>query len=238
MSVWRASARVLSLALCAVALNGPLASAAERVGFRAADGVTLSGTIYVPDRHPAPAVVLVHMLHRSGGDWTPLAEPLRAAGFVVLAIDLRGHGASGGAVDEGNLSVLVKDVAAGAAWLKSHPDVDPQRLGMVGASLGANLVVLAAAADSSVRSVALLSAGLDYRGVRTEAAFKKIAERPTLLVAGTNDPYAVRSARELATAGPNARSLLLTDGGHGTMMFFRSSELIGQLVDWFRSTLL
>ena len=51
----------------------------------------------------------------------------------------------------------------------------PTSIGLAGASIGANLALLDAADDPGVMSVALLSPGIDYRGLRTEAAMKKYA---------------------------------------------------------------
>ena len=237
---WRpTTARGILLAAAALLVAAPCAEAAARlVSVRAADGTLLSGALFEPDHRPAPAVVLVHMLTRSRGDWNDAAERLRRGGFFALAIDLRGHGQSAGAggVPE-NLSALVQDVRAAVAFLAAHGDVLAGRIGIAGASLGANLAVLAAAAEPSVRSLALLSATTDYRGVRTEAALRKVT-RPVLLVAGTNDAYAVRSAKVLAGTEAS-REVDLRDGaGHGTVMLQRYPDLADRLVDWFRRTLL
>ena len=71
------------------------AAAAQPLQLRTADGVTIAAMLYQSDRE-APAVVLVHMYTRTKDDWRPFAERLQAAGLTALAIDLRGHGASGG----------------------------------------------------------------------------------------------------------------------------------------------
>jgi hypothetical protein len=84
-----------------------------------------------------------------------------------------------------------------------------------------------------------LSPGLDYRTLRTEAAFRKYGERPALLLAGSNDPYALRSARELAAGGAGVREIrILENAGHGTMMLKSDHDLGRLLVDWFQRTLL
>jgi pimeloyl-ACP methyl ester carboxylesterase len=220
--------------------SAPLdAGAAERVFFQTADNVRLAGALYVPMRTPAPAVVLVHMLGRSSADWTFTAEQLRDAGFLVLAPDLRGHGESSGSIDSTSaLAPLVKDVAAAIAFLKARPGLLPGRLGLAGASLGANLVIQAGAADPAVRSIAALSPSLDYRGIRSEAAIKAFGDRPVLLLASTNDPYALRSATELAGIASRAQIETVEDAGHGTVMLARAPDLVARLVDWFRNTLL
>ena len=64
-------------------------------------------------------------------------------------------------------------------------------------------------------------------------------KRPMLLVAGDDDPYASRSARELQKERAAVRELLiLKQAGHGTVMLSRDPSLTGALVDWFRRTLL
>jgi alpha-beta hydrolase superfamily lysophospholipase len=218
------------------------ASAAQRVTFRTDDGVTLSGTWYEPSTRVGPAVILVHMLTRTRREWEAIAQRLSSEGIGALALDLRGHGESGagpaGPPDRVDYSAMVLDLRAARRYLAQRSDVQQTRVGVAGASLGANLAALLASADSSIASVALLSPSLDYRGLRIEAAARKIT-RPMLLVAGDDDPYASRSARDLQKAGGGPRELLiLKQAGHGTAMLGRDPTLAGALVDWFRRTLL
>ncbi len=227
-------AAVLALAL----LGGAANAASDRVTFRTDDGVQLAGTWYEPAFRPAPAVILVHMLHRSRRDWDGVASRLAAAGIGALAIDLRGHGDSGGVstADPPDYSPMVLDLAAARRFVASRVQ---GRIGIAGASIGANLAVLAAAADPTIASLALLSPSLDYRGLRIEAAMRKYGERPALLVSSDDDPYATRSVKDLEKDGGGTREpLLLSQAGHGTTMIGRSPDLARALVDWFRRTLL
>jgi acetyl esterase/lipase len=133
----------------------------------------------------------------------------------------------------------VRDVAAARRYLASRGDVQPSRIGIAGASIGANLAVLEAAGDAAVVSLALLSPSLDYRGLRIEAALKKYGDRPALLVSSDDDPYATRSVRDLKKLGTGTReSVLLSHAGHGTVMLGRDTDIGRTLVDWFRRTLL
>jgi alpha-beta hydrolase superfamily lysophospholipase len=218
------------------------ASAAQRVTFRTDDGVNLVATWYEPSTRPGPAVILVHMLTRSRREWEALAQRLSSEGIGALALDLRGHGESSagpaGAPDRIDYSALVLDLRAARRFLAQRSDVQQTRVGIAGASLGANLAALLASADPSIASLALLSPSLDYRGLRIEAAARKIT-RPMLLVAGDDDPYASRSARELEKAGGGPREVrILKQAGHGTAMLGRDPTLADALVDWFRRTLL
>ena len=213
----------------------------QRVSFRTADGVTIAATWFEPSFRPAPAVILVHMLGRSRRDWDDTASRLAGAGIGALSIDLRGHGessGSGGAEGSADHSALVRDVDAARRYLATRSDVQQSRIGLAGASMGANLVALQAAADPGVASLALLSPSLDYRGLRIEAAVRKYGSRPILLVVSDEDAYARRSADDLKKAGGGIRELLMLSGaGHGTTMLGRAPELTPALVAWFQRTL-
>jgi alpha-beta hydrolase superfamily lysophospholipase len=220
-------------------LSAGASVAADHVSLRATDGTALSATLYTPTRLPAPAVILVHMLARSSADWAATAEPLQQSGLLVLAIDLRGHGASSeSGIPSGDLTVLERDVAAAVAFVRQRRDLCNGRIGIAGASIGANLAVIVAASEPAVQSLALLSPSGDYRGVRCDAAMKRYGDRPVLLVASTNDPYALRTSKQFAAAAPRAELITPEDAGHGTLMLARQPELVNRLVDWFRNTLL
>jgi len=221
-----------------VGFSPGLAGAARTVSLRAADGTTLSAALYEAG-HQAPGVVLVHMLTRTHADWNGVADALQEAGFTVLALDLRGHGESGGGYDpSGDLSSMQLDVQAAVGLLEARSDVAKGRIGIAGASIGANLAVIAASNTPAVRSLALLSPGLDYRGIKCEAAMRKYGTRQVLLVAASNDPYALRSVKQLATLGTGSEVLTLEGAGHGTTMLGRDPDLAPRLVDWFKKTLL
>lgn len=221
----------------------PVFAATERVTLRTDDGLSLAATWYVPASRPGPAVILVHMLHKSRREWEGVAQRLASDGIGALALDLRGHGESGQvALADGaqpDYASMVTDIKAARRHLAQRGDVQQARVGMIGASIGANLAALEASGDSSIASLVLLSPSLDYRGLRIEPALRKLGARPVLLVTSDDDPYAFRSARELHKAGAGRRELLVVkQAGHGTDMLARDPDLVRALVDWFRRTLL
>lgn len=216
----------------------PAAAAGRAVSLASADGVPLAATFFEAQNRPAAGVVLVHMLGRSKDDWTAVADRLQQAGLHVLAVDLRGHGQSSGSA--GALGIMAGDVRAAVEWLQARPGVRPDRIGLAGASLGANLALLVAAALPSVRALALLSPSLDYRGVRIDQAMlKRYGARPAWLAASTVDPYALRTLRELVADSSGLRVERLTSAAaHGTNMLTADPALAGELVDWLGRTLI
>lgn len=227
---------LVAAAFC-LAAAAPALAAGRGVTLTASDGTPIAATLYEPAARPAPAVVLVHMLGRTKDDWEDLADRLEGAGAIVLAIDLRGHGRSGGSRDA--LPPMVDDVQSAVRWLAARPGVRADAIAVVGASLGANLALLAAADNPVVHALALLSPSLDYRGLRADAALmKKIGDRPMWLAASTEDPYALRTLKELAQ-GSGAREQRLSHGlAHGTKLLSADADLARSLVDWLRRTLI
>ncbi len=209
----------------------PLPSAnTRRITIATADGETLVGTFYPPPDSPAAGVLLLHMLGHRKEDWAQFATRLQETGYGVLALDLRGHGESGG---ERNWTSMPDDVQRAWTTLVAQPEVDRERTGIVGADIGANLALLAAGEEAEVRAVVLLSPGLDYHGIRTEEAMTAYGARPLLVVASQEDTYAATSAQALvALAQGPAAITLYTNAGHGTDMFGPQPDLVDLLLSW------
>jgi dienelactone hydrolase len=120
------------------------------VALHGAGGVTLRGW-YVPSRTGAAVIAL----HGTGGNRNGVdahARVLARHGYGVLALDLRGHGESGGR----STSVpwrLDEDLDAAVAWLGRRADVDHRRIGALGVSLGGEVALRAAARRGDLRAV-------------------------------------------------------------------------------------
>ena len=82
------------------------------------------------------------------------ASILAAAGFATLAFDHRGFGESGGRPGHEDSQGKLADLRAAVSLLASRPEVDAERIGVVGVCLGGGYAVRAAAADPRVKAVA------------------------------------------------------------------------------------
>jgi dienelactone hydrolase len=233
----RPLAAALMLAATGLWPGGARAAADQILALRAADGTVLAATLYDAPSSPAPAVVLVHMLTRTRDDWRPFAQRLQSAGATALAVDLRGHGHSAGSAAPS--AAMALDVQAAVTYLTGRAHAAPTAVAIVGASFGATAALLAAAELPAVKAVALLSPAADYRGVRLDPGVRKYGARPLLLVASTEDPYALRTVRALTEQDNPSRQLQLSSvAAHGTHLVARDPEVESGLVDWLRQTLL
>ena len=200
-----------------------------------AEGLALHGIWRSGGGRTGPAVLLLPMYGGRRHDWDALAASLQQAGVASLAIDLRGQGDTGGAED---WTLAVDDVAAAQDWLAARPEVDPQRRGPVGASIGANLALVHATRHPEVRAIALLSPGLDYFRVSIEGLMDLYGDRSILLVASEKDGYSAETVRTLAEGAEGQAELVVYPGGaHGTEMFFTQSSLLDILVEFVRLSL-
>ena len=122
----------------------------REVAFRADDGVELSGW-YRPTGNGATVIVL----HGGGGDRTGAvahARMLARHGYGVLLYDARGRGRSEGTQNSFGWG-WGHDVSGAVAFLKTRPEVDPQRIGGLGLSTGADVLVEAAGQHADLRAV-------------------------------------------------------------------------------------
>lgn len=211
--------------------DGPI-----EVEIAAPDGLVLHGTFTPGINGNEAAVLLLHMYGADRTTWAPLVESLASSGIASLAIDLRGHGQTGGAEDWVSAR---KDVAAATAFLRGLPGVDPEKVGIAGASIGANLSLVQAAQDPGrVAAVALLSPGLDYFRVRIDGLAREIDDVPLFLAASEDDGYSAETVRTIASQSSGTPELLIYGGAaHGTGLFATHPEIIERLPAFFRSAL-
>ena len=114
------------------------------------DRTRLSGW-YVPSRNGAGVVVL----HGAGSTRSAVLRHgtvLARHGYGVLMLDTRGHGLSEGrAMDFGWYAG--QDVGAAVSFLARRPDVVPDRIGVVGLSMGGEQAIAAAGTDPRIKVV-------------------------------------------------------------------------------------
>lgn len=142
----------------------------ENVSFTTSDGLRLKGW-FVPSKNGATVI----SFPGRKGPQKP-ARLLVGEGYGVLLFDRRGEGESDG--DPNALGWRgTRDLDAAIAYLRSRPDVDPNRIGGVGMSVGGEMMLQAAAQNDDFKAV--VSEGAGVRSVResvhTEGAEKLVS---------------------------------------------------------------
>ena len=117
-----------------------------------------------------------------------IADLLSANGIAVLRMDDRGVGSSkGGNIDKMTAPERSADIEQLIKYLKSRPDIDDSRIGLLGLSEGASIAHMIASKDTSVKVIILLSAPrsrgkeiLNYQimnGILDQKEFRKLLKK-------------------------------------------------------------
>jgi hypothetical protein len=234
---------------------------AEGVHFNSADGTTLFGW-FIPARSAAiggNAATIIHVHGNAGNIESHIwfTEYLPDAGFNLFVFDYRGYGQSeGSARDRGD---LIADTEAALDAMLARGDVDPNRIGVYGQSLGGSIALNVMADRSEIGAAVIESAFTGWRAIAADAlgggpvarglaaicipaghrAIEAIAriDRPILILHGTQDSVIpVHHGRELARAAPNAELIELAGGDHNTL---RSTHprMERRVIEFFRDHL-
>jgi len=124
-------------------------------------------TVPLGDRPPSgwPLVIFNHGyippdIYRSTERYEYYVEGFAQNGYIVFCSDYRGHGNSEGeAVGSYSSPAYTVDVLNGMAAVKTYPDVDPNRIGMWGHSMGGQITLRAMVVSQEIK------AGVIWAGV-------------------------------------------------------------------------
>jgi len=239
----------------------------ESITLTTSDNVRIAGHWY-PIAEPKGWALLLHMMPATKESYGKLAEELQRRGIASLAIDFRGHGESQGGqagyvrFTDTEHQAKINDVRAAMLWIEDNAEKSAKlpkeygkappanyilpRLVVVGASIGANLALQLLEEEAGLAGVVLLSPGLDYRGVKTDAIARAIRDHesrdreqqgrlsPLLLAAGgADDRYSTETVHALAQILEGRVTIKsFGNAGHGTTMFEREPALLTEVAEW------
>ncbi len=126
----------------------------------------LAGELLLPSSsNRIPAAVLCHGMASDHRAMRPSAERLARSGIATLVFDFRGHG-PGIEVFDGDVS---DEVVSAVDFLKQVPQIDGDRIALVGHSMGASAVLLAAPRLDNLKALVSLAAPPEERMVSNSA---------------------------------------------------------------------
>jgi len=190
-----------------------LGATPEEVSFTTSDGLRLEGW-FIPSRNGATVIAFPG---RSGPQ--KHTRMLVSNGYGVLLFDRRGEGASEG--DPNTFGwVGDRDLHAATDYLRSRPDVDPDRIGGIGLSVGGEMLIHAAAHSDAFR--AIVSEGASGQSIRDQLnntstldailGFSAVTAA-TAVFTSTLPPPSLKG--EVAKLGPAAAFFVYGENGQG-----------------------
>jgi uncharacterized protein len=190
----------------------------EDVSFETSDGLELEGW-YIPSRNGAAVIAFPGRR----GPQKP-ARMLARHGYGVLLFDRRGEGVSEGDPNSWGWGGDA-DVKAAIDYLQRRPDVDPQRIGGIGLSVGGEMMLETAAETDELAAVVSEGAGartlseeLDYDDSAVDQALGTLGgASKTAGIAVFSNRTPPENLRTLAGRIDPQRVLLIAspDSGHG-----------------------
>jgi pimeloyl-ACP methyl ester carboxylesterase len=182
--------------------------------------------------------VLVHGSDRERSAWQIFAMQLMDQGYATLAIDLRGHGESGGEAGDVNTT---GDVLAAVDFLRAQAEVDPENIVIIGGNDGAWWALDAASKQPDIRAVALLTPGIRYDKKLLEQVMADYGDRPIFIAVSdseaNHDENAVKTARALDDLATGPHQLeILHDYGWGSGLLMQENGLAPKLLAWLQQT--
>jgi esterase/lipase len=205
------------------------------------DGLKIAG-IYTPGSLPFGAILL-HMMPATKESYTKLASDLSEIGLHTLAIDFRGHGQSEGGnykefTDEQHQKYIL-DLEAAVNYLKSkEPAI---KFGIVGASIGCSIGIWYGT-EHELEFLALLSPGIEYRGVKAGELIQKLPDSlPTYFASAMDDARVPGNSTQTETlynaCSSKAKKIqMFQTGGHGTEILENNPDFKQSLVAWIKES--
>ena len=162
MNLLKSTMTLLVAAALAVAAGAPTqAQTSTDVTVMSGDRA-VPATVVVPEGEgPFPAVVMNHGHgggRQEGGGFERLANALAKAGIVTIRMDFAGTGDSKAPWTDQSLSSMISDSNASLVYLLANYPVDPERLGLLGYSMGGRIALTIAQTEGSpYKAVGLLA---------------------------------------------------------------------------------
>ena len=172
----------------------------------------INGILHSPTGHdtPCPAVAFFHGFtgtkvepHRI---FVKTARELAAIGFYVLRFDFRGSGDSEGDFSEMTIGGEVSDAIKSIDVLSAMPGVDPERIGILGLSMGGCVAAFVSGQDARVKSTVMWAPLSDDPPDRKNEILERVKNTPTPEELAMLNPNIVGKAfyEELPKISPSA----------------------------------
>lgn len=218
----------------------------KRVEITTPDGIILSGLYHPPTSRSQKTFILLHGLGSSQEEWQSFKDKLTAAGYGFLSYDARGHGRSNRDTSNREISYqrfgnpgansewqkMLADLGSAVAFLNNEKYTPSKKIGLAGASLGANVIINYAAGNKDIPLIVLLSPGLQYAGFESLKPLETLTKRSILIAASPRDIYAYQSSILLHQRAQKNNTTVFMAGksGHGVQMF--DGRFGNQLIKW------
>jgi dienelactone hydrolase len=229
------------------------AVAEETVSLTTDDGKAIGCTYFPPEQSNSPALILLPDTRCDRKNFGSIPTKLNKAGFAVLAMDLRYKDIIAKAgkrdkqistIQKQDLMALVKyDSKSGINFLAGKKEIDPERIALIGTSLGSRVAIISGV-EYNLQALVLISlsgevAFPDYKPIKQ--LLSEYGEKPILFMSAKKDwggnGKAAEDNRLYYEWKNGKKELKIWPGsGHG-IEIIEKKEAINFLISWLKSNL-
>jgi alpha-beta hydrolase superfamily lysophospholipase len=122
-------------------------------------GDDIQAALFTPSSAgPHPVLIITHGAGEFKENYYELSAHLVKHGIAALALDMHGHGHSGGKKYQIDMKEWVADIRAACDFVEKHEALDARRIGAFGLSSGGTAILEAAVVEPRIRSLVTLDA--------------------------------------------------------------------------------
>ena len=241
------------LLICSLARFVTQGGAEETVSIATDDGKELKCMYFPPPQSNAPGVILLPDTRCNRMNFGSIPTNLNEAGFAVLAMDLRYKDLIAKAknrkeqiriIQKQDLMSLVKyDTKGGINFLSSKKEVDPERIALIGTSLGSRVAIISGV-EYDLKALVLISLSGEeaFPGHKSiKQLLSDFGEKPILFMTATKDwggNYKAAENNKLYYDWKNGKKELKiwSESGHG-IEILNKKESTEFVISWLKNNL-
>ena len=217
------------------------------IEFETKDGFLIHGKLSLPKEKRAkyPLVLMLHSIGYSSKYWMTMPSLLNQAGFAVLAVDFRGHGASTYDknfrkkywlyMSEKSYMDYPSDILSLLVYINdNYKNVSVSHLAIIGSDIGANTAVLVSdKLKIKPKALVLLSPSTKFKGLYIPIALANLGTTPIFLAVSNKDTHSIKEANYLKRFVQGKFDYkVYPNGGIGMLMLKVNPSMNADIVNW------
>lgn len=213
----------------------------NEIAFTARDKSAISATLYSPldISPPFKSLILVHEFDSDRSDWSSIIPILLENGYRVFAYDLRGMGKSVSQTPKDSpekyFNTLVTDLSDAVEYLRNLPDTDREHIGIIGSSIGANIVYIHSGLDQNTTSASVAISPVNTTSFLSGKNLTKF--RPSNIFFITDQKDSVASQDFFGkSSNPKSIKIYPNTQSHGVELL-KDQQTIDDILNWLSTNI-